>query len=309
MSLLREIQNDLASAKTDVVSVLRKCKILAARLNSPELTRWVDSELNGYQDPQPTPEYRLLPAQCYANFMNIRWRATHQTVHPLAVPAEYRDTLFGPIEFRDGITIATACASEGATIDAPLLQVLIGRHRVMYPEMQCTGAWRQVSGPQFQQLIGAVKNRILDFSLKIEEENPSAGEALPNSQPVAKEKLQPLVQNIFYGSVGNIAQHSDNFTQNAKSGLEREDLSRLVTELTHHLPELHLEARDKRRAEAQIAVLRAELAGEPDSAIVNEAGRTLRSITEGAIGGLIASAAQPSVWLWVHQILQSFGAK
>lgn len=32
MSLLRDIQNDLASAENDVTTVLRKCKILAARL-------------------------------------------------------------------------------------------------------------------------------------------------------------------------------------------------------------------------------------------------------------------------------------
>ena len=46
MTLLRQIQNDVASADSDVVRVLRKCKILAARLNSPELTRWVDYELD-----------------------------------------------------------------------------------------------------------------------------------------------------------------------------------------------------------------------------------------------------------------------
>lgn len=72
MSLLRDIQNETATAGGDVVSVLRKCKILASRLSSDELTRWVDFELDGYPESQPIPDYRRLRVNCYANFMNIR---------------------------------------------------------------------------------------------------------------------------------------------------------------------------------------------------------------------------------------------
>jgi hypothetical protein len=309
MSLLREIQNDLARPDADVVTVLRKCKILAARLNSVELTHWVDSELNGYGEAEPIPEYRLLRAQCYGDFMNIRWRAEHQPIHPIAVPEEHRETFFAPIQFREGITTAMAFASaDGATIDEPLIAIMVKRHQVMYPQMECMSAWKKISATQFQQLIDAVKNRVLDFSLKIEAENPSAGEASPNSQPVAKEKLQPLVQNTFYGPVGNVAQNSDHFSQSSGT-LRADDLSRLVRELTQHIDELGLNDREKQRADAQIAILRTELAGEPDPAIITQAGRTLRNITEGAIGSLIATAAQPPVWAWIHQTLTAFGAK
>ena len=71
MSLLREIQNDLARTDADAVSVLRKCKILAARLNSPELTRWVDCELDGFPDTQPVPEYRKLAITYYLYLRSI----------------------------------------------------------------------------------------------------------------------------------------------------------------------------------------------------------------------------------------------
>ncbi len=85
------------------------------------------------------------------------------------------------------------------------------------------------------------------------------------------------------------------------------DLTRLVAELTARLNELNLDARQKQRAQAQIAVLRAEIAGdEPDPAIVRQTGRTLRNITEGAIGSMLASATQPAVWQWLHHLLASF---
>jgi hypothetical protein len=306
MSLLRDIQNDLASAGGDVTTVLRKCKILAARLGSDELAQWVECELNGYPESQPTPEYRRLSIIYYASFMNIAWRVPKQPVLLQVIPEKYRDS-FTYIEFRDGIAKASTFARSkgGVTIERP--ELILALQGKMYPDMNCQGVWGEIPATEFEQLLSAVKNRILDFALKIEAENPEAGEALPNTCPVPTEKLQPLVQNTFYGPVGNVAQHSEHFNQTASMGIRPQDISTLVTELAAHLDELNLDARQKQRAEAQIATLKAELTGDPDPVIVRQAGRTLRNITEGAIGSLLATAAtNPLLWQWIHQTLASF---
>jgi hypothetical protein len=120
------------------------------------------------------------------------------------------------------------------------------------------------------------------------------------------EKKPPQVQNVFYGPVGNLAQNSEHFTQLANMGIASQDLARLITEFTDHLDELNLDTRQKQRAEAQIATLRVELAGDSDPAIVRQAEHTLRNITEGAIGSLLATAAQPGIWHWLHQFLATF---
>jgi hypothetical protein len=176
----------------------------------------------------------------------------------------------------------------------------------MYPEMDCQAVWAEISVVEFEQLVSAVKSRVLDFALKIETENPNAGEAQPNSQPVPTERLLSLVQNLFYAPVGNIAQNSTNLSQTANIGIQTEDLARLVTEFGNRLGELDLDRPQKQRAEAQIATLKAQLTDEPDPVIVRQAGRTLRNITEGAIGSLLAAAAQPSVWQWVQQTMAHF---
>lgn len=83
------------------------------------------------------------------------------------------------------------------------------------------------------------------------------------------------------------------------------DLGRFVREIAAHIDELHLDAREKQKAEAQIATIEAQLMDEPDPVIIKQTGRTLRNITEGAIGSLLATAAtQPTVWVWVHEIMQ-----
>ncbi|HEY6873045.1 MAG TPA: hypothetical protein VI298_10010 [Geobacteraceae bacterium] len=59
MSLLREIQDAAIDSKTDLTVLLRKCKVLAARLGSPDFKQWVENELSGYSDIESLPDYRV----------------------------------------------------------------------------------------------------------------------------------------------------------------------------------------------------------------------------------------------------------
>jgi hypothetical protein len=88
------------------------------------------------------------------------------------------------------------------------------------------------------------------------------------------------------------------------SGNQMSDLSRFVNELACHLEELPIDAAQRRKANAQLATLKAQLSDEPDPVIVTQAGRTLRNILEGAIGSLLATAAQPTVWGWIDEALR-----
>jgi hypothetical protein len=45
---------------------------------------------------------------------------------------------------------------------------------------------------------------------------------------------------------------------------------------------------------------------EPDLVIVRQAGRTPRNIPEGAVGSLLAAAAQPAVWHGIQHLLAQF---
>jgi hypothetical protein len=83
----------------------------------------------------------------------------------------------------------------------------------------------------------------------------------------------------------------------------RADLTRLVDELSAHLHELKLDRAAIRKANAQIATIRAQLGDEPNPTIIQQAGRTLRNVTEGAVGSLLASGVPPTVWPWVAEAM------
>jgi hypothetical protein len=87
-----------------------------------------------------------------------------------------------------------------------------------------------------------------------------------------------------------------------------ENLGKLVAVFESQLGELKLDEAKERAARTQVATIKVQLAdGKPDPVIVNQAGRTLRNITEGAIGSLVATAAQPGIWHWVQGVMGLFG--
>jgi AbiTii len=309
MSLLREIQHDVAGSGSDAATVLRKCKILASRLHSMEFDQWLAWELDGYPLSQQTPDYRRLTVTHYASFHDGVWNVPKAAVPLQLVPEEHREA-FTFIEFRDGIAKADSLARSKNVITIERPEAIFALQGKMYPEMNCHHVWGEISSIEFQQLLSAVRNRVLDFSLKVEAENPNSGEAPPNSQPVPEEKLRPLVQNIFYGTVGAVAQDSKHFNQTVAIDVSPQEIVRLVNEFETHIDELALNHEERRRAEAQISTLKAESVQEPDVALVRQAARSLRNITEGAIGSLIATAAtQPPVWHWILQTLTKLSSQ
>lgn len=307
MSLLREIQNDLATAGGDVIIVLRKARILAARLKNKDFEEWIQRELNGYPDKASLPSYRIVPVHAKAHLL-IGWQQlTSAPVMASLIPERFREwatTAYLSDPISEYASLVSDSNTENATLRSDWPQELAVQYGGSgYTNPQCLSAWQEISKASIVAVIETVRNKLLDFVLEIEAENPDAGEAPAHTQPVPPERVQQLVNNYF-APVGNIAQHGRDFTQTANIGIQPQDFTRLVTDFASHIHELNLDAHQRQRAEVQIATIKAQLAGEPDQVILKQAGRTLRNITEGAIGSLLATAAvQPTVWLWIQRAL------
>ena len=72
MTLLQEIQTETSSSGGDLATILRKCKILAARLGSEEFARWITCELDGYPDDQPIPVLATCPVHPHKKGFRLR---------------------------------------------------------------------------------------------------------------------------------------------------------------------------------------------------------------------------------------------
>jgi hypothetical protein len=171
----------------------------------------------------------------------------------------------------------------------------------------CKAAWRYLRD---RRLIDTFN---IPYTARINGAGVDAIESVQRHPDQPNPNFPSVTYNIVYNTmhVGTVSNsplqqagvhstQSQTITYNAQ---DLSDLGRLVTEFTLHLNDLQIDASQRRRAESQIATLKAQLTDQPDPIIVTQAGRTLRNITEGAIGSLLATAAQPTVWAWISHAM------
>jgi hypothetical protein len=135
-------------------------------------------------------------------------------------------------------------------------------------------------------------------------------EALLNAvkQP---DRPAPGFSSITYNTIhiqqmqgGAIAQAGPHSTQQQTITYNQQDFAELLKAidiLERHIDELRLDDAGKSDAQAQVDTIKAQLRTKPNQIIIREAGKSLRSITEGIIGGLVASRIEH--WQLVYDVL------
>jgi hypothetical protein len=232
VSLLDQIQSDAINPDVDVTVLLRKCKVLAARLGSRALEKWVDSELGGYAADPPLPPYRIGPALALrGNFMNSAYQATGISVPLGALPEDLRGDLAKPMEFREGIAALQQTAAEagGRTVSYSLPPALVGHVR-LYERMPCYALWGELSGNFLTNLVDQVRNRALSLALEIEKEDPEAGEGKAGSTPIPEDRVNHIYSTTIFGSVGAFAAGQQSIAQ-ANVDVHPGDLDSLIAAL------------------------------------------------------------------------------
>jgi hypothetical protein len=112
MTLLREIQAAATESNTDISTVLRKAKILAARLHNPELEAWVDHELNGYGERSSLPPYRVVKVEVRGHIRRPGLHWNNAPIMTTFLPERLRD--WGDVCYLSQPVAAIASLAAGA---------------------------------------------------------------------------------------------------------------------------------------------------------------------------------------------------
>jgi hypothetical protein len=218
MSLLRQIQDAAIDSSVGLPTLLRKCKVLAARLGSEEFKRWIEYELSGYLSKDQLPDYRILRVNSKGHFSGAYGSGLRNADIPLyCVPEDLREVL-GHCYLTTSVAAMESLVSgnyEGHFNEPwdPDLVVYLGSD--IYQYMNCMQAWKIIPKGAVVAALDAVRTRVLNFVLEIEAENPSAGEAALNSNPLPMEKVSQIFNTYITGTVQNLAPGSSNFQQTA----------------------------------------------------------------------------------------------
>lgn len=206
MTLLEEIQAEAIDSGSDIGAILRKCKLLAARLGSKPLEDWLLWESNGYPSNVEVPDYRIWPLDLKGNFSGPFGTGLKNAPIPYITLPE------GSREFLEKYK----CTQSVAAIEAILrgktmetlyvptgdLPVVLGTK--VYKNMNCLQAWGEFGTTHLIELLNTVRNRVLDFSLALWKEVPSAGELAGSSNRIGPEKVTQIFNTTIYGGVASV---------------------------------------------------------------------------------------------------------
>jgi hypothetical protein len=216
MSLLRDIQAAAVDPNTDVATLLRKCKILAVRLGNEKFKKWVDHELNGYNNTEDLPEYRILHTESYGHFSGTFGSGLNNApIPPSCLPKELRDRVTKSYLTAPISAFASLINTEdrsNAREQWPADMVAYFGQKI-YQGMNCLSAWKVLPYNVLVALVDTIKTRVLNFALEIEGEAPDAGEAPPNAPPLPQEKVSQVFNTYISGNVQNVATGSSHVTQ------------------------------------------------------------------------------------------------
>jgi hypothetical protein len=230
MSLLQEIQDAAIDSHADLSTLLRKCRVLAARLKNDEFKSWVQHELDGYPDGTPVPDYRVCQCQSQGHFSGPFGSGLRDAPIPtMCIPEKLREVMT-KVEFRQGVTSLrdTVDKSDGSSLRVLWpndLVALMGQD--LYERMNMLQAWRIIPVSAIIRVLGTVRNRILSFALEIESEDPDAGESRTSTPSLSSEKIGNVFNTYITGNVGNVASGSSDFSQEATVSVMQNDLASL----------------------------------------------------------------------------------
>ncbi len=233
MSLLRQIQDAAIDSSVDLPTLLRKCKVLAARLGNDDFKRWIDNELSGYDNKDELPEYRVLSVNSKGHFGGAFGSGLRNANIPLlCLPEDLRESL-GHSYLKQPIAAMAALVenSKSGALQEPWNPDLVAHFgQQIYENMVCMQAWKVIPASALIAALDTVRTRVLNFALEIEAQNPAAGEAMVNEKPVPQETVQQIFNTYITGDVQNLSSGSTNVTQHAKlqKGIDPELFAELL---------------------------------------------------------------------------------
>jgi hypothetical protein len=229
MSLLKEIQDAAVDSSADLSMLLRKCRILASRLNHVELKNWVQHELDGYPDEATLPAYRVLAVQSKGHFVGAYGREARNAPIPSGIFGEKVRPLLATTQMRDSVSSLADLLRGDAVLfrEEWPADVLPHFHGKIYEGMMLAQAWKEMSRGAVLGILETIRSRVLNFALEIESANAGAGDAMPGTEPIPQKVVTQIFTTNITGNVGNFAPGSSHFKQRADFQIAAGDAKQL----------------------------------------------------------------------------------
>lgn len=286
-SVVIELQQDALNKNISITDLLRKSYVVARKLKIHEFEKWLTNELEGYAEQSEIPDYRIVTGEVRAWNPYHGWQPIYfeETKIAEAVSKRNNNQRIAEIE-----NLLNTVAEKGSSLQIPFL-----------PEQQniiCKAIGRQTqvtlmtSESGLVRIIDAVRNIVLNWALKLEEDGILGEEMTFSDDEKNKVEKHSYNVNNFYGEVtgAQIQQSSTESTQSQEvHKISTENISNFITQLKDNLKDIKLEGDLAQELNAEISTVEIQVASpRPKEGIIKESLGSIKRILEGASGGAIA---------------------
>ena len=178
---------------------LKQLKVLLAEFDKPEMLKWVNAELQGYDDTDVLPEYRVIVGNLVGNFLNYYTKCTHISI-PLKsdAPKELVE-MCSQVRLYDSLSALRALTETdrefGRQINASLLPYVQQFSAISMTAL--LNATMEFSQTQVKNVFSRVENAVLDVLLLLEKEFGNLDDLDIDLTSKSNDEIQNIASNIM----------------------------------------------------------------------------------------------------------------
>lgn len=283
-SIIQQLQIEASEAKNPVSELLKKAKIVASKLELNDFLKWVNLELTGYGDKDEAPSYRIVKGDPRG------WNPYNGWIPLLLGDADLQEMISeSGISQPIGELENLLNNNDGKNLHIPFPE----RNRQVIAKAVNfdTKFILMVSPASVAGIIEAVRNSLLDWSLKLEKEG-ILGEGITFSIEEKKkaQKGKFYIKNIenFNGNLGDMSGQAS-ITINNFTAQEKRELINLVEQVEKYKDQINLGNQEKLMVENNLRIIDEQAKTEtPVVGIVKKSLSVIKTVMEGVSGNVIA---------------------
>lgn len=252
-SLVEQLQAESLNPRVATEDLLRKAKLVAAKLDLPEFQAWIDCELLGYDEKDKLPRYRTVQGQLHGLNSMRGWV-------PLT-PSSLTDSVTRTQPVRSAVSEISDLLHRGNSDSEGMFAVPLGSMLVSWGGQMQERILVQlhIDRAAFAQILDAVKNTILDWSLKLEKAGiTGVGLSFSSEEKTLAHSQKVFVKvNTIKNFAGVMGELSGQATiqggdRNLNSGIRPDEASELLSQILKHINELILTVEQREALNAEI---------------------------------------------------------
>lgn len=278
-SIVIDLQKEAMNSDIETSKLLRKAYVVARKLKIKKFEEWIELELKGYRG-EKIPSYRNVRGE-------LKYKTPSYGYQDLLIDHEGISDIFSTRNLNNSIAELEDLYNQGGTDPIifpipPEIQISFLKefNKNIGPE------YLFVATPRIKAILDAVRNIVLDWALKLEEDG-ILGEDLQFSieEREIAEKKSSKYNTMIKDSV---VQMGDGNIQTVNQ-MNLDEVSTILTEIKDSLDKLKLPADQEKELDIGINTIESQISSQkPNQVIIKESFKSIRNILEGCASSAIA---------------------